>query len=209
MTIKKTFPWILIVGSIIGLVASFVLTIDTIELIKNPQADLPCNINPFLSCTSVANTWQSQIFGFPNPILGIISFSMLFAVGIMLFWGGRAKKTFWLAVNFGALLAFAFVIWFFFESVYSIGSLCIYCMIVWATTWPIFLYTTIWNFEENHFEITHPNPLLQQERASKKLQEKINRFMGFVSKNHAQILVAWYLIMVLLIIFQFKEFFFR
>ncbi len=200
MSVQKIYHYILIVGSIIGLLASFILTVDTIEFIKNPNVSLPCNINPFVSCTSVASKWQSEIFGFPNSLLGIVAFSMLLAIGIMLLSGGRAKKPLWLLVNLGTLAAMVFVMWFFFESVYRIGSLCIYCMITWVVTWPLFLYTTVWNFRENHFEITHPIPLLQQER--------VNKFFHFVSKYHAQILITWYLVIIFLILFRFKDFFF-
>lgn len=196
MTIQKSYPYILIIGSIIGLVASFVLTIDTIKLIENPNENLPCNINPFISCTSVAKTWQSEVFGFPNSLLGITAFAMLFAVGVMLLSGGRSKKPLWLLVNLGTLAAMFFVMWFFFESVYRIGSLCLYCMITWAVTWPLFLYTTVWNFREGHFKITHPNPLLQQERA-----------LHFISRNHIQILIIGYLVPIILILFRFRDFF--
>jgi uncharacterized membrane protein len=190
MSIQKSYPYILIVGSIIGLFASFILTVDTIIFIKNPNTNIPCNINPLVSCTNVASKWQSEIFGFPNALLGIVAFSMLLAIGIMLFSGGRAKKPLWLLVNLGTLAAMIFVLWFFFESVYSIGSLCIYCMITWAVTWPLFLYTTVWNFRENHFD------------------NKGEKFFHFISKYHAQILIAWYAIIILLILFQFRNFFF-
>lgn len=197
MNIQKSYPYILIIGALIGLWASFVLTVDTIELIKNPAADLPCNINPFVSCSSVASTWQAEVFGFPNSLLGIAGFAMLFAAGVMLLWGGRAKKPLWLLVNLGTLAAIIFVMWFFFQSVYNIGSLCVYCMVTWVVTWPLFLYTTIWNFKENHFSIEKP-----------KHQKKIDAFFHFVSKNHIQILVAWYLLISLAILFQFRDFFF-
>jgi len=207
MTIQKSFPYILIIGSIIGLLASFVLTVDTIEFIKNPNVILPCNINPFISCTSVASTWQSEVFGFPNSLLGIAAFSMLFAVGVMLFSGGRSKKPLWLLVNLGTLAAMAFVMWFFYESVYRIGSLCIYCMITWAVTWPLFLYTTIWNFKENHFSIEATSRksffLLKP-----KHQNKIDAFFHFVSRNHAQTLIVWYLFIIILILLHFRVFFF-
>jgi uncharacterized membrane protein len=207
MTIQKTFHYILIIGSIVGLLASFVLTVDTIKFIENPDVNLPCNINPFISCTSVASTWQSKVFGFPNSLLGITAFAMLFAIGVMLFSGGRAKKPLWLLVNLGTLAAMIFVMWFFFESVYRIGSLCIYCMMVWAVTWPLFLYTTVWNFRENHFSI---------EATAKKSflflkikhQKGIDAFFHFVSRNHTQILIAWYLIIIVLILFRFRYFFF-
>ncbi|MEK7200761.1 MAG: vitamin K epoxide reductase family protein [Patescibacteria group bacterium] len=189
MTIQKSYPYILIVGSIIGLLASFVLTVDTIDLIKNPDINLPCNINPFISCSSVATTWQASVFGFPNSLLGITAFAMLFAVGVMLLSGGRSKKPLWLLVNLGTLAAMIFVMWFFYESVYRIGSLCLYCMVTWAVTWPLFLYTTVWNFREEHFNFGE-------------------KFFHFISRNHIQILIIGYLIPILLILLQFRDFFF-
>ena len=192
MTIQKSYPYILIVGSIIGLLASFVLTVDTIDLIKNPSVNLPCNINPFISCTSVANTWQAEVFGFPNSLLGITSFAMLFAVGVMLLSGGRSKKPLWLLVNLGTLAAIIFVMWFFFESVYRIGSLCLYCMITWAVIWPLFLYTTVWNFREEHFE---------------NVEHRMSNILHFISKKHIQILISGYLIPIILIVLQFRDFF--
>ena len=198
MTIQKSFPYILIVGSIIGLWASFVLTVDTIELIKNPKVALPCNINPFVSCTSVANTWQASVFGFPNSLLGITAFAMLLAIGIMLYSGGRSRKPLWLLVNLGTLGAMVFVMWFFYQSVYNIGSLCIYCMMVWTVTWPLFLYTTIWNFKEDHFTL----PPLKI-----KTQNKINTIMSFITRNHVQILIIWYLFIIFSILFHFRDFF--
>jgi len=223
MSIQKSFPYILIVGSIVGLWASFILTVDTIALIKNPGVQLPCNINPFVSCTSVATTWQASVFGFPNSLLGIVAFSMLLAIGIMLYSGGptsqsfdeasRSRKPLWLLVNLGTLAAITFVMWFFYQSVYNIGSLCIYCMTVWAVTWPIFLYTTVWNFREGHFKITPPNPLLQSDSAKAtpdKQDEvsKIDSFFHFVSKYHVQVLIIWYLFIIFAIAFHFKDFFF-
>lgn len=208
MNLQKTYPYLLIVLSLVGLVASFILTVDAIEIYKNPAVNLPCNINPFISCTDVAKTWQSEVFGFPNSLLGITAFAMLFAIGVMLFSGGRAKKPLWLLVNLGTLAAMVFVIWFFYESVYRIGSLCLYCMAVWTVTWPLFLYTTVWNFRENHFDIT------QTHRQSffflkPRHQKFIDKFFHFVSRNHLKILVVWYLYIILSILIHFRDFFFR
>ena len=77
MTIKKSLPYILIIGSIIGFLASFVLTLDVIKLMANPDVELPCNLNPFISCTSVATSEQASVFGFPNSLLGITTRSSL------------------------------------------------------------------------------------------------------------------------------------
>lgn len=188
---NKTYPYILMIGSIVGLLASFFLMLDTISLIKNPEADLPCNVNPFISCGNAILSEQGEVFGFPNPLLGIIAFSMLFAIGVMLFSGGRAKKPLWILANLGLLSAMIFVIWFFLESLYDLRSLCLYCMIVWIVTWPLFLYTTIWNFKENHFPEN----------------KKMDRILNLVSHNHITVLLTLYIIMIFMTIFQFRDFF--
>lgn len=201
MNIRKIFPYILITTSIVGLVASFALTLDTIKLIKNPNIDLPCNINPFVSCTSIVTTWQGEVFGFPNSILGIISFGMLLSVGILLLLQKphyetviktKGEKLFWLLVNLGLLASLAFVIWFFYQSVYNIGSLCIYCMTVWVITWPAFLYTTIWNLEEKNFSLF----------LNIHFQKSIK---GFLQNYHLQIFIIVYLVGIMLILFKFKD----
>lgn len=183
----KLYPHILIFGSIIGLLASFFLMLDTIELIKNPTADIPCNISPFVSCGSAILSEQGEVFGFPNPILGLISFSMLIATGIMLFAGGRAHKLYWQLVNLGSLASVIFVLWFAYQSLFNLGTLCIYCLITWAVTWPIFLYTTVWNYREKH------------------LGE--SAILHFVSKHHLVFLALFYLITGVAIFAKFKDFF--
>ncbi|MEK7642311.1 MAG: vitamin K epoxide reductase family protein [Patescibacteria group bacterium] len=183
----KTYSYILIIGSIIGLLASFLLMLNTISLIENPQVDLPCNINPFISCSNAILQEQGQVFGFPNPLLGIVSFSMLLATGIMLAYGARAHKTYWQLVNLGLLASFVFVLWFIYQSLYVLGTLCVYCMVTWSVTWPLFLYTTVWNYREKHLL---ENPLL-----------------AYISKNHKNILPLFYIIVIVLIIWQFRDYF--
>ena len=189
MTIQKTYPYILMIGSTIGLLASFFLMLDTITIIKNPATEIPCNLNPFISCTNAIGSNQGQVFGFPNPLLGIISFSMLFAIGVMLFSGGRSRKPLWLLVNLGTLASTIFVVWFFYQSLYNLGTLCLYCMIVWSVTWPIFFYTTIWNYKEDHFTFC-------------------KKFFSFTSQYHFEILTTGYLLAIFLILLKFRDFFF-
>lgn len=205
MKIQKIYPYILIVLSAVGLLASAILTNDAILLAKNPEADLPCNINPFLSCTSVATVWQSSVFGFPNAILGTIAFSLLFGLGLALllqtieresltekiFGVNKHRKIFWSLVNLGSLASVIFVLWFAYQSIFIIRSLCIYCMVIWAVTWPIFLYTTIWNIKEDHFCLNsiHKN------------------FHKFLEKNHKEILLTWYIVIIATIIVKFRDFF--
>jgi uncharacterized membrane protein len=66
LTLDRTWPYILTIGGLIGFVAAFVLTIEKIELLKNPNYVPTCNISPLISCGSVMKTHQAAIFGFPN-----------------------------------------------------------------------------------------------------------------------------------------------
>jgi uncharacterized membrane protein len=182
------------VGSIIGLLASFLLTLSTLELYRNPAADIPCNLSPFVSCTNAALSWQGAVFGFPNSILGLVAFSMLFAIGVMLYSGGRAKKPLWLLVNLGLLAATIFVHWFIYQSLANLGTLCVYCMVIWAVTWPLFIYTTVWNIKENHFQGIFNHSILQS-------------FLFSLQKRHVAFVVGWYLLIILFILLRFREYF--
>ena len=63
----------MLVSSLLGIVASLVLSIDAIELAKDPTADLSCNINSVISCGTVGASWQASLLGFPNALLGLIA----------------------------------------------------------------------------------------------------------------------------------------
>ncbi len=68
--------WVLIAG-VIGLAAAFTLTVEKIEILINPAYVPSCSINPVLSCGSVMITPQASVFGFPNPLIGIVAFTVV------------------------------------------------------------------------------------------------------------------------------------
>lgn len=61
---------------------------------------------------------------------------MLLAGGVVM------PRWVWLGLNVGALLGFGFVQWLVWQSLYSIGALCPWCMVVWTVTAPIFVWVT-------------------------------------------------------------------
>ena len=134
--------WILIIGGIIGLVAAIELIIQKISVLSDPNFVPNCDINPILSCGSVINTEQASLFGFPNPVLGVIGFSIVIMFGALLFAGVELPRSMWLGLNIGALAGMVFVIWLVSQSLYVIGALCPWCMVVWAVTIPIFWQVT-------------------------------------------------------------------
>jgi len=137
----RGFTWFLLIAGVIGFLAAFDLTVEKIALLKDPDYELSCNINPLLSCGSIVTTPQAELFGFPNPLLGIAGFSVVITTAMALLAGASFRRWYWVGLSVGSGLGTAFVIWLIFQSLYRIGALCPYCMIVWTVTIPIFLYS--------------------------------------------------------------------
>ncbi|GAA2434348.1 vitamin K epoxide reductase family protein [Mycolicibacterium llatzerense] len=125
--------WILLAG-VIGEVAAFVLAVEKIRQLQNPSYVPSCSINPVLSCGSVMLTKQASLFGFPNPLVGIAAFSVVIVTGVLAVAGVRLPRWYWAGLAGGTLLGAVFVHWLIYESLYEIGALCPYCMVVWVVT---------------------------------------------------------------------------
>lgn len=186
-SLKQKMPWLLIITGVIGLLASFILTLDKIELLKNPDYSPSCNLNPVLSCGSIIGTEQASAFGFPNPIIGLIGFSVVITIGVSILAGATFKKWFWQGLNAVSALAFVFVHWLIYQSLYTIGALCIYCMCVWTITWIIVWYVTLYNLREGNV----------------KTPKKLKGLVNFAQRHHLDILITWYIIVIALIIENF------
>lgn len=135
--------WLLVVAGVLGLAAAVTLTIDKVKLLQDPDYVPSCSINPVLSCGSVMQTGQASVFGFPNSLLGIVGFSVVLTIGVLAVAGVVLPRWVWAGLAGGALLGAAFVHWLVFQSLYEIGALCPYCMVVWAVTIPTAVVTTL------------------------------------------------------------------
>lgn len=139
--IPKAYGSLLLVSGLIGLLAAATLLVEKIELIKDPNYIPTCSINPIMACGSVMKSWQAEVFGVPNPLIGIAAFGMVMATGAAVLAGARMARWFWLTFLAGTTFGAVFVTWLAFQSLYSIGTLCPYCMVVWSVTIPIFFFT--------------------------------------------------------------------
>ena len=154
---------LLIVAGVVGFYGSFKLVVEKYELLENPTKGLACDINPFVSCSTVIDSWQSHLFGFPNPILGVAGFVAPIAVGVALLAGAKFARWFWIAFNAGLFLAWAFVTFLFIQTVFFIGALCPWCMLVWTATIPMFWVFTVWNLANG--KLTRSTTLQRRMRA--------------------------------------------
>lgn len=57
----------------IGWTASAILVLERLVLYRDPGHVTSCDTNPGVSCGQVMGTWQSELFGFPHPLIGIVA----------------------------------------------------------------------------------------------------------------------------------------
>ncbi len=126
-----------LVAGVLGLAAAATLTVEKIEILIDPSYIPSCSLNPVLSCGSVMTTPQASVFGFPNSLLGIIAFTVVLVTGVLTVARVNLPRWYWAALAVGTALGVVFVHWLIFQSLYRIGALCPYCMVVWAVTVPL------------------------------------------------------------------------
>ena len=140
---------LLLIGGAIGLLSAAVLLIDKVKFLQDEAdgttAQLACDINAFVSCGGVINTDQSSVFGFPNPIIGVAGFAIVLTLGVLMVARVQLPTFIWLGLQAGALFGIGFVTWLQSQSIYEIGKLCPWCMVVWSVMIPIFVWLTARN----------------------------------------------------------------
>lgn len=135
--VSRASAWWVLIAGVIGLLASVVLMLDKISMLKDPSFVPICSINPVLSCGSVIVTPQASVFGPPNPLYGIIGFSVVVVTGVLAVARVALPRWYWVGLLGGTVAATGFVHWLIFQTLYRIGALCPYCMVVWAVTIPL------------------------------------------------------------------------
>ncbi|WP_208785970.1 vitamin K epoxide reductase family protein [Streptomyces griseorubiginosus] len=136
------FALLLVITGAAGLLASWVITLDEFKLLKNPHFTPGCSLNPVVSCGSVMKSDQASVFGFPNPMLGLVAYGIVVCVGMSLLAGAVLPRWYWLTFDAGCLFGVGFVSWLQFESLYRIDALCLWCCLAWAATILLFWYVT-------------------------------------------------------------------
>lgn len=144
----------MLVSSVIGLIASLVLSIEALALAENPFADLNCDINAVLSCGTVGSSWQASLLGFPNAYLGLIAEPVVITIAVAALGGVRFPRWFMLSAQVVYFIGFAFAYWLFYQSFFVIGALCPWCLTITVTTTLVFVSMTRVNLLENNFNLS-------------------------------------------------------
>lgn len=134
---RRTSLEMIISGSL-GLFTSFVLSIEAWQLAADSSARFGCDISSVLSCSTVAQTWQARILGFPNAFLGIFFEAVVLAISIGIFAGVKFPRWYMLGTNLLYTIALFFAFWLFGQSYFIIQVLCPWCLLITPTTTLVF-----------------------------------------------------------------------
>ncbi|MDN4609307.1 vitamin K epoxide reductase family protein [Arthrobacter burdickii] len=140
---RVPFGIMLVATGVIGWVAAGILILEKLELYRDPDHVTSCDINPWVSCGQVMETWQSELFGFPNPFIGLVGFTIIVTTGMALLAGARFDRWYWAGLQIGVTLGAVFATWLWSQALFDIYILCLYCMVVWAAMIPLFILTTV------------------------------------------------------------------
>lgn len=189
--IYRFLPWLLIACGTIALLASVILTFDKINLLQNPGMHFNCDLNPIISCGSVMESKQAHVFGFMNPIIGLIGFPVVITTGVVMLAGAKLKRWYWLGLQIGLSLGMLFAYWLLYESIFSIRALCPWCLttdVVITTAW---WYVTLFCLYEGYI----------------KIPSKLKSTGEFIKRHHTDILIFWFLLVIVLILQHFWYYF--
>lgn len=129
----------MIVSGIFGLIGSFVLSIEAWQIAANSSRKFSCDVSSVLSCSTVAQTWQARVLGFPNAYLGIMFEAVVLSVSVAMLAGVRFPCWYMLGVEAVYTVAIGFALWLFTQSFFVIHVLCPWCLLITVTT------TLVWS----------------------------------------------------------------
>lgn len=131
-TSVKALWWTVVASGIVGMLASFIQTIERIEYAKNPTVPLTCDVNSIFSCSNVFDAWQSSVFGFTNSLMCVVFFVLIMGIGLAGATGSIISKGLRLFTHFITVFFLAFGAWYLYQSSFVIGALCIFCIACYA-----------------------------------------------------------------------------
>lgn len=140
----------MLVSSALGLIASFVLSVEAITLAKDPFAQLSCDLSDKISCATVGLSWQASLLGFPNAFLGLVTEPVVITLAVAALGGVRFPRWFMVTAQVFYAIGFVFAIWLFFQAYFVIGALCPWCLLITVTTTLVFASMTRVNLMDNN-----------------------------------------------------------
>ena len=140
----------MLISACVSLLASFVLSVDALRLAENPDLVLSCDLNTVLSCGTVAQSWQASLFGFPNAFLGLVAEPVVITLAVASLGGVRFPRWFMFSAQVVYTLGVIFAYWLFAQSMFVIGAMCPWCLLVTVSTTLVFTTLTHVNIRDGN-----------------------------------------------------------
>lgn len=169
-SVDRKYVWplsLLAIGAIVGIIASFVLSVEAIELAKNQDAVLPCSINDALNCAAVGKDPTAHIFGFPNAFVGLLTLPVMLTIAVAALMGTRFPKPFMFMAQIGAIGGAIFAGWMLYVSFFNIQVLCPWCLTTDLAMLIMLLGLTRYNILEDNLYLSS--------KASKSAKKFVNQ----------------------------------
>jgi uncharacterized membrane protein len=143
----------MLVSGLIGLFASFVLSVEALALAADSTATLGCDLSSVISCSKVALSDQAALLGFPNAFLGIAAESVVITVAVATAGGVLFPRWFMLAAQAVYTVGLVFAYWLFVEAYTEIGAVCPWCLLITVTTTLVWAGLTRLNLRDGHLRV--------------------------------------------------------
>lgn len=140
----------MLIGAALSLLAAFVLSVESFQLAKDPDASLSCSVNVVLNCATVAKHPSAEMLGFPNSFFGMIAEPIVITVAIAGLAGIRFPRGFMFAAQIGYTLGLIYALYLLSISYFVIQALCPWCLLVTLTTILVWFAITRYNIRENN-----------------------------------------------------------
>lgn len=139
--LRRSYIVVALLTGVLGTFSAMRLMLDHIAILADPNFTPACDLNPLIGCGMFLESWQAQVFGVPNPVIGLLTFPVVLTTGVVLATGARLPHWYWRALLAGATFGIGFVTWLQYQAITQIGAICPYCLVVWIVVIPFFVHT--------------------------------------------------------------------
>jgi uncharacterized membrane protein len=188
-TWQSILPYYLVFAAIMGLIGSMILSVEKLRVVADPLYSPSCSINPVLSCGSVMLDPSAEAFGIPHSFFGLAIFGALLALGVLMLAGGKFANWLWYIATAISLAGFFGIMYLIYQSVFVIGSLCPWCMVVWVVSVPVFVGISVYTIREIV--------------PTKSVPEHFRPITQFIDRHNSDLLFGWFLAIVCIVAWKF------
>lgn len=122
----------------LGWWASLRLFLDYIASLKDSNFVASCNLSDTVSCAQNIESSYGSILGFSNTVLGLTLFVVPIVMGVLILARVSLPRWVYAGYSIGTGAAVVLISYLQWASFTQIGTLCVYCLLIWSVTIPLF-----------------------------------------------------------------------